>query len=309
MSKQIPWIRIFVVGVVIVAGRSRLPLLVVALILAASPVGAQIQPGRIYTGGEQIGEPSLGLALTLPGGWRGALSPDGSSFLMESETGGGYMVVIAEEGTEAEARALMAEPLDVGDGVVLRPDGEVRQIASGHLSAGYTVTGVPTQMVGTVDVRLTQGGLAVAFILLSPPAASEPHLEDMRELALSLGVTDPIAQGAGGSDEWEPYMRGRYLARFYTQTGYTESTELWLCSDGSFYFNDQSGGFGGGASGAVQGAGNGRWSATGAGASGTLNLDWSGGGRSTWALEYDYDEDRLFVNGQRMLRGENERCS
>lgn len=309
LEAVLSWHCVFAKGVALVAGRGRPLLLAVALILTVSPAGAQIQPGRIYTSGEQISEPSLGLTLTLPGGWRGALSPDGSSFLMESETEGGYLLVIAEEGTEAEARALMAEPLEVGDGVVLRPAGEVRQIASGHLSAGYTVTGVPTQLVGTVDVRLTTSGMAVAFILLSPPAASEPHLESMREFALSLGVTAPTVQGASGSDEWDPYMRGRYLARFYTDAGYTESTELWLCSDGSFYFTDQSGGFGGGASGAVQGAGNGRWSASGAGAHGTLALDWSGGGRSTWTLEYDYDDDKLFVNGQRMLRGENERCS
>lgn len=138
---------------------------------------------------------------------------------------------------------------------------------------------------------------------------SERHLESMRELALSLGVTEPTAQGSGGNDEWEPYLRGRYLARFYTRTGYTESTELWLCSDGVFYFNNQSGGFGGGASGAFQGAGNGRWSASGAGATGSLDLEWSNGGQSTWPLEYDYDQNQLFVNGQRMLRGENERCN
>lgn len=288
--------------------RARVRLLTVALTLSAAPVAAQIQPGRIYLGGEQISDPSLGLALTLPQGWRGALSPDASSFLMESETGGGYLVVVAEEGTEAEARALMGEPLDVGGGVVLRPAGAIREIASNHLSADYTVTGAPIDMMGTVDLRLTQGGLGVAFILLSPPAASERHLDGMRELALSLGVTEPTAQGGGAGDEWEPYLRGRYLARFYTQTGYTESTELWLCSDGTFYLNDQSGGFGGGASGAFQGTGGGRWSASGAGATGSLDLEWSDGSRSTWALEYDYEENHLFVSGQRMLRGENERC-
>lgn len=149
--------------------RARAQLLAMVLTLTATPVAGQIQPGRIYAGGEQIGDPSLGLALTLPSGWRGALSPDGGSFLMESETGGGYIVVLADEGTEPEARALMREPLDVGGGVVLRPAGEIRQIASGHLSAAYEVVGVPTDMVGTVDVRLTQGGLGVAFILLSPP--------------------------------------------------------------------------------------------------------------------------------------------
>lgn len=112
----------------------------------------------------------------------------------------------------------------------------------------------------------------------------------------------------GGNDEWEPYLRGMYLARYFTRTGYTESTEIWLCSDGVFYYDSQGGGFGGGASGAAQSTGGGRWSATGAGSAGTLILTWANGERSSLELSYDYDQDRLYLNGDRMLRGANERC-
>jgi hypothetical protein len=83
---------------------------------------------------------------------------------------------------------------------------------------------------------------------------------------------------------------------------------MWLCSDGTFAYDSQGGGFGGGASGAARATGGGRWSATGAGRSGTLTLLWGNGERSTFALEYDYDRDRLYVDGERMLRGANERC-
>jgi len=39
-----------------------------------------------------------------------------------------------------------------------------------------------------------------------------------------------------------------------------------------------------------------------------LILQWSNGERSTMSLEFDYEQDRLYVNGERMLRGANERC-
>ena len=280
----------------------------VTLGVAAAPAVAQIQPGRIYAGGEQISEPELGLRLTLPGGWRGRLSPDGESFVLESEAGGGYLGVIGDEMTEADARQELAAPVDLGGGIVLTPTGAVREVASGHLSASYSVSGAQSDLVGTVDVRLTQSGLGVAFILLSPPAAAQGHLESMREFAFSLGVAEQTVQSAGGDDEWEPFLRGLYLARYYTATGYTESTELWLCSNGSFYYDSQGGGFGGGVSGALQSTGGGRWSATGAGKTGTLQLQWSSGERSSMSLEYDYEQNRVFVNGERMLRGQNERC-
>ena len=284
--------------------------LTAALALPLAPAGAdaQIEPGRIYAAGETISDPQIGLSLTLPDGWRGRLGPDGQSFVMESDAADAFMVVTGDEVSEPEARALLADRVDLGGGVVLVPSGEIRDVGAGHLSADYSVTGAQTELVGTVDVRLTSTGLGVAFVLLAPPASAEAHRSSMREFALSLGVTEPAASPAA-SDEWEPYLRGRYLAHYYTDTGYTESRELWLCSDGSFWYDSQGGGFGGGASGAMHSRGGGRWSATGAGATGTLHLEWSAGGTSSWALEYDYDADRLYVNGERMLRGANERCS
>lgn len=279
-----------------------------AVTTLAAPADAQIQPNRIYGPGERISEPSLGLTLTLIDGWRGALSPDGESFMLESDAGDGTMVVVADEIDEAQARQQMARPMDMGGGIVLRPAGEIREVASGHLTGRYTVTGAPREYEGTVDVRLTESGLGVAFILLSPPTVADAQREEMRAFAFSLGVAEPTSQGASESDEWEPYLRGRYLARFYTATGYTESTELWLCSDGTFHYDSQGGGFGGGASGAMQSGGGGRWSATGAGANGTLILDWASGDRTTLELSYDDQENKLYVGGERMLRGANERC-
>jgi hypothetical protein len=39
-----------------------------------------------------------------------------------------------------------------------------------------------------------------------------------------------------------------------------------------------------------------------------LVLNWSNGEQSSMSLEYDYENNRMFVNGERMLRGNNERC-
>ena len=183
-------------------------LAVVSLALYATPVAAQIEPGRIYVGGEQITDPSIGLTLTLPVGWRGSLAPDGESFVLESEVGGGYLVVMGDETSEAEARQQLAAPVELGGGVVLTPTGAIRDIATGHLSADFSVSGVPSALVGTVDVRLTQTGLGVAFILLSPPEVAQKHQEAMRDFAFSLGVLEQTVQSAGGSDEWEPFLRG-----------------------------------------------------------------------------------------------------
>ncbi len=74
---------------------------------------------------------------------------------MESAEGGAYMVVVADELDEAEARRIMEQPVDVGDGVVLHPDGPVQAVATSHLTGSYTVAGAAGEYLGTVDMRLT----------------------------------------------------------------------------------------------------------------------------------------------------------
>jgi hypothetical protein len=101
-------------------------------------------------------------------------------------------------------------------------------------------------------------------------------------------------------------MRGRYIAYFFTGSGYHEKSEIWLCSDGSFQRSSDGGGFGGGASGAYAGSGQGRWSASGTQpAKGELRLQFSDGVSSyTLALE----GGDLYLDGSKWLRGDNEYC-
>lgn len=294
-------------------GRAPLVALAVSALLllaAADTVAAQIEPGRVYVAGERITDPASGLTVTLPEGWRGALAPDGNAFAMESTAGDAYVLLVGEETTEADVRSDLADAIELGDGVVLSPVSPVREIGPGHLSADFSVRGTPSELVGRVDVRVMDTGVGLAFILLAPPTSAERHVAAVGELVASLAVEEPAAASASmdGGDEWEPYLRGRYLVRYFTGSSYNESTELWLCSDGTFHFDDRSGGFGPGASGAYQGRGGGTWSATGAGRTGSLVLLWSTGTRSTWSLEYDGQGDRLLLEGERWLRGENELC-
>ena len=87
--------------------------------------------------------------------------------------------------------------------------------------------------------------------------------------------------------------------RYYTDSGYTDEQHLWLCSDGTFARRGAAGGFGGGASGAFQSDSTGRWQATGAGANGTLTLQYSDGSVARHELYWDYEKNRLHLDGKR----------
>ena len=125
-------------------------------------------------------------------------------------------------------------------------------------------------------------------------------------------VTEAPAWYVGSHDgsSFRPSNLVSSLDRVSTRTSSAMTSQPRSSSGSGFSGGGSSGGgFGGGASGAFQSLDGGRWSATGAGANGTLQLDWSNGERSSWSLEYDYENGRTFVNGNRWLRGENQRCS
>lgn len=97
------------------------------------------------------------------------------------------------------------------------------------------------------------------------------------------------------------------MARYYTGSGYREKQALWLCSDGSFATSFNSGGFSmEGFSGAGSNDNTGNWQATGnVNQPGTLQLNYADGTQMKIKLQL---QDKLYLNGDQWLRGDNERC-
>jgi hypothetical protein len=111
-------------------------------------------------------------------------------------------------------------------------------------------------------------------------------------------------------------MRGRYIVYYYTGSGYHEEDHIWLCSDGTYYRSNSSGGFGGGASG--------RWQATGTKPEvGILTLTTGPGvfrgdttfgsweentGPSQTSFKLSIQDNKLYLNGSKWFRDNNQRC-
>jgi hypothetical protein len=156
--------------------------------------------------------------------------------------------------------------------------------------------------------------VCVAFLALAGAHALAPLEAVVQALAdgATLGAPSTASGGSaaatGSRQSWQEYLRGKYIVRYHTTTGYTDEQHLWLCSDGSFARRGAAGGFGGGASGASQSDGTGRWEASGAGAEGTLVLHYGDGSEARYALWWDYEKNQLFLDGKRWLHDTNERC-
>lgn len=299
--------------------RGALGLLLPALLTTSAAVAREeVRQGVLYQGGTRLESSEDGVAFVVPKGWQ-AVWPAGSEFLVMQQPSDPdtTLLVTVQEASEAEIRTTMSTPIDLGDGIVLLPTRAVEQRGSA-LEASYQVAGAPKPLIARGAAR-SRSGTALAFVLVGPSETLDSHLGTFRELVDGAQLAAPAAPSAGGggasggssgggSDRWDAYLKGKYIVRYYTSSGYTDETHLWLCSDGSFYRRGAAGGFGGGASGAFDASSSGRWQATGAGANGTLILRYGDGSVAEHSLRWDYGESKLYVDDKRWLHGENERC-
>lgn len=294
--------------------------LTISGVVAASAVAhaVEVQVGQVYSGGTWLESSELGVAFTVPPGWRGAWPAGSEVFVLQPESDPSvYILAMGEEATREDLAATMAAPISLGDGLSLSPTGQVTNRGKA-LVGRYQVVGGAHRLDAYGEAVAGAHGVAVAYILIATPASLASHEAAVRKLTdgTALGApTDGQATAEGGGtgsgekDSWDAYLKGKYIVRYYTATGYTDEQHLWLCSDRSFYRRGAGGGFGGGASGAFQADSTGRWMASGIGEYGRLELSYADGGSAQHELRWDYQKNQLFVDGKRWLHGKNEVCS
>lgn len=273
-----------------------------ALVSVASASGQQAQelePGVQYTGETRLQAAEYGISFVLPQGWVGALPPDAEFFIMQSAPLQAYVLAGIDELTLGEAQRLMADDIDVGDGILLRPAGEVTTEAA-LLVADYSVSGTPEPLEARVTTIIGDHGYGVFFIAAAVPGDIGAVNDAVEQMSNSVSLVAPVAAPAPEAGSWQEQLAGRKLSYFYTTTGYTEEDYMWLCADGSYFRSANSGGFGGGASGAFQSQYGGRWQASGDAQSGTLSIQYNDGSTASYTLTIE--DEKLYLDGSRWFR-------
>ena len=291
--------------------------LLLCLACLLNPVAHSVEPdpGQIYSGGSLIDSHELGVQFSIPNNWKGGLHPSGEIFLMEPQGGGAIMFAIADIMSPDQAYQLLQGPVEVPDVGQLNPRGSISR--SGNIfSAIYEVAFNPA-LAAEVRAKSADNGTSIAFFLVSEKAQMQRMRQQLdgvfgslktHEVQSIAETSEPENNTAAGTDnKWLTYLKGKHIVRFFTTSGYTEEQHIWLCSNGNYIRRFDSGGFGGGASGAVQANYDGTWTATGEGERGRLILN-SADGQVSFNLRWDYDTSRLYVDGKRWLHDKNDAC-
>ena len=269
---------------------------------------AEIQVNQLYQGGDQVRSSDIGLELTIPENWQGALPAGSSFFFIESAALQTTMMLYAERVSNAQLQHTMSQSIPLDADIVLVPIAGPENKGD-LLIADYRIPARP-ELKARVFGRSGEHGLSIALITLTPQQNSASVWSIAKATASNIKFFQPqqASQSAEANGSWQEYMRGRYIARYYSGSGYHEKQELWLCSDGQFYTSGDSGGYGGGASGAFTNRGAGSWQVEGSlPGQGKLVLHFTpGGGQSHYSL--NLNNDKLYLNDTHWLRGNNDYC-
>lgn len=307
-----------------------LPFFLAFFTLSTTVIAIEVEQGVVYSAGTLIESSEVGAAFTVPEGWQGVW-PNGSQFfILESQALQANLFLMFDAINEQQLMTLMSGNIPLDNGIALQPLSTPKK--NQHLiEAQYRVVGIPHITDAFVAGRELRSGLSVAIIALAQTSDTKVNqttssiVRDMESIEVKVDTTR-APDNNHGAQSWQNYMRGRYIARYYTGSDYHEKQELWLCSDGTFFSSFNSGGYSmNGASGAFQSGGQGHWKAEGhTTGSGSLTLqfgagkkiegntpgfDWTetsaGGERRTYRLTLG---DKLYLDNKQWLRGNNEYC-
>ena len=265
------------------------------LLMSAPP--QELEPGRLYPGPVTLKVSSVGVSVFVPDGWKALLPEGAEAMLVKHRSHPGSVLALVDEGTEAELRQSMREPIPVEAGVVLRPVGRPKR-AGDRWVQRYRGEGA----VGYAVARRA-GGRIVGLVGVAPRSGGKRIERVVNAMAASVRFRKPAAASEGratasaSSGRAAGRLAGRKIHRFYGNYGYREHQIIVLCRNGRFFWNRDAGGVTRGlGSGAALASGHGRWSA----GEGTLRLRWDDGRQRSYRVEVR--SDGLYLDGKKWLR-------
>jgi|GEM_PF-865556 len=259
--------------------------------------------------GYQEKEATWGIAYTTPAGWASQIA-DGVRYFISPDQ---KKIIVLFPDTESTSLQELREGAKAGivEGATrLMPQGNAANFGNDGVSVPLSGTFNGKQAKGYAIGRLSPYKSGAVMVGVSETADYNTSFEnEIKSFAKKIQFFAPqrATDDNGNVADWGIYMKGRKLARVKSDTGFYMEIYIYLCSDGSFKYTDNSGGFGGGASITSNSADTGRWQAYGKGNSGQLILNFSNGSTKTYNTKLE--SDGLYLNGTRYYRDKNELCN
>jgi hypothetical protein len=235
--------------------------------------------------GRKISDPEMGIAFTVPEGWKAV--KQGGGYLMGSDTLKGFLLILPHEYTSLEAMGAEAAEglIDEEAGILLYLSAELKKFGGKGLQGEFrgTIQGRDAAAYA-VGLLSPKGGGVTVLSAVDSASFTEAYRQYARSIASSLTFGVAAAVGgagtggaAGGTDAaLMRYFQGKYYSYTGGSTIYGSSgteRQVMLCSNGAFFDSYESSASGQGEwGGATARQGRARWSIRGTKQEGVITV-------------------------------------
>lgn len=280
-----------------------------AFVTAPGPASASITL-QAAGQGKKISDPEMGIAFTVPDGWKAA--KQGSGYILGSDTLKGFLLILPHGYSSLdEMGAEAAEGIvDEGSGILLYPASGLRKFEGNGLQGEFRGSiqdrETTAYAVGLISRR---GGGVTVLSAVESASFSEAYRQYARAVASSLTFV-VAGGGAGGGGGTSPggtdtglmnYFRGKYYSYSSGSTIYGGSgteRQVMLCPNGAFYDSYESSASGQGGWGAATARqGRARWAIRGSKTEGVITIISPDGSTNQVPYRVTGEEGVILFNG------------
>ena len=290
----------------------------------------ELRAGQQYSAGTRVRASNLGLSFVIPEEWSGGIPQGSQAVVLGSSTRAGMVLILSQNSANAsEVANVLGQPLPLDESLVLQPQGQP-QVTGTWVQADYTAETFEGSLVGHARALVAEGQRKGILIVAVGPVADSAYLRQLVAQVAESTRPEAVA-AAGGSQQggqggtalvqqWEQHLRGRRITTLGSYSsydssgiggGYSYENHLYLCSDGSFYYQGSSsvvadspgfGGFTGGQEGNT-----GTWRIYEQAGTPVLELRFNNGNFDQFAMAYV--DGKTYFNQQRVyVTNENTMC-
>lgn len=148
------------------------------------------------------------------------------------------------------------------------------------------------------------GALVVA---ISDANNAENAFNEGLKISKSVSFSKPVVSQVG--NQIQNLFRGKHLLYFYTASGFSERTDIFLCPSGSFFYRTDTSSTSGNFSGITAGNADGNWRIAASGNNASLILQFNNGGTRQYKISARQASNEIGLNGNRYFVQNHNRCN
>jgi hypothetical protein len=259
---------------------------------------AKLKPSQRYSSGEVVYGARAGVKTVIPQGWLGMLPRDTELFLLMPVDGSNGEIYVTVSGNlnKEERKANWLSGLDLGNGNVLRSDGNFMD-RNGNLSSFLKLDQKTSTDRGYIETVCGPYGVCLTVTLLGGEAGFDKLQEAVYYFIDNIKWQEPSNKGDYDDFDWNEFLSGKHLLNYDYVPNAKAENDIWLCSDGTFTTKLKRSGLLKDQAKEYKGTKTGTWETSSVGQSGVLILNYKK--LDPLKVSLKIDDEQIYLNEKR----------